>query len=160
MHKIKSHTAQGFTLVELLIVVTIIGILAMLAIPSYQASVQRGTRAVAVAGLLDLSNRQQQFYLNNRSYASSMADLGYPADRVFSSGEDSAVALSNGRTLVATTSADRVYILKIDNATATAYTISAVPQLAQANDSECGTLTTDNTGARSTSGTATSIDCW
>ena len=157
---VQTPTESGFTLIELLITVAIIGTLAAIAIPSYQQSTIRGKRVVAQAGVIDLASRQQQFFLNNKTYANLMSDLGYTAALVFSSGGDSAVALNDNQILVASTSTERVYIIKIDSASSTAFSISAVPQLEQANDVECGTLTLTNIGAKTESGTGSPRDCW
>lgn len=59
----------GFTLIELVIAVAIVGILAAIAIPSYKSSVQRGSRSAAQAEMLDIANRQEQYMLANRAYA-------------------------------------------------------------------------------------------
>lgn len=69
--------AAGFTLVELMIVVVIVGILAGVAFPSYQDHVRKGHRASAQAYLMDLAQRQQQYFLDNRSYADNAPALGY-----------------------------------------------------------------------------------
>ena len=66
MAKGKQH---GFTLIELMITVAIIGILATVAYPSYTQYIIRGNRAAAKAQMLDIANRQQQFMLVNRAYA-------------------------------------------------------------------------------------------
>lgn len=67
---------KGFTLIELLITVAIVGILAAIAVPSYQSYVQRGHRAAAQSAMMDIANLEQQYFLANRSYA-DLTDLGY-----------------------------------------------------------------------------------
>lgn len=158
--KYKVNYSSGFTLIELLMVVALIGILTAIAIPSYQASVTRGNRSVAVSGLMDLANRQEQFFLNNKTYATTLANLGYTPGLVFTIGANSAIALDNNQGVVASGSADRIYVLTIDNANANGFTISAIPQLGQAGDAECGTFTLTNGGTRTESGTGTASDCW
>ncbi|MBL4820864.1 MAG: type IV pilin protein [Gammaproteobacteria bacterium] len=157
--KLRSYS-RGYTLIEILIVVAILGVLAAIAIPSYQRSVISGTRSVAQAGLLDLANRQEQYHLDNRTYTDTLTDLGLPAAMVFDNGGNSALAMNNNQTLVASTSGDRVYFLQVNNASATAFSISAIPQTGQADDTECATFSLTSAGARTISGTAAIADCW
>ena len=76
----RGRAAKGFTLVEVLIVVAIIGLLAAVAMPSYQSYVQKSRRSDAKSALMDAANRQQQFLLNRGTYTTNMRDLGYAAD--------------------------------------------------------------------------------
>lgn len=151
---------RGYTLIEILIVVAILGILAAVAIPSYQRNIQAGNRSVAQAGLLDLANRQEQFYLDNRTYSASLTDLGFPAALVFGNGGVSAMAVNNNQTLVASDSPQRIYVIQVMAATQTDFTVAAVPQLGQADDVECGTFALTGTGLRTVSGTWPVAECW
>lgn len=73
----KKNTQSGFTIVEIMIAVAIIGILAAIAIPQYRASVIRGKQGAAKAVLLDVAQKQTQFLIDNRSgYAGSLSALG------------------------------------------------------------------------------------
>lgn len=63
---------RGFTLIELMVAVVIVGILAAIAYPSYQSYILKGNRASAQAFLMDSAQRQAQYFLDNRAYATSL----------------------------------------------------------------------------------------
>lgn len=66
---------RGFTLIELMITVVVVGILAAIAYPSYQTYILKGNRASAQAFLMDAAQRQQQYFLDNRTYAGDIGTL-------------------------------------------------------------------------------------
>ncbi|GAB6390519.1 type IV pilin protein [Stutzerimonas marianensis] len=136
----KSNNSAGFTLIELMIVVIIIGVLAAIAIPSYQNYVVRSNRTEGLALLNEAAARQERFFSQNNRYATTTAELGYAS----------------------AASANNLYQLAIGNsATSVQYRMTVVPQGTQASrDTLCGTLGIDNTGAKSETGTGTVNDCW
>jgi len=78
MKNIRTHkTRHGFTLIELMIAVAIVGILAAIAIPSYTSYVQKARRTSAKTALLDLASREAKYYSTNNAYTNSMTNLGY-----------------------------------------------------------------------------------
>ena len=68
---------KGFTLIELMITVAIIAILASIAYPSYTSHTRKSARRAAQAQMMDIANRQQQYLLANRAYATTVSALGY-----------------------------------------------------------------------------------
>ena len=67
---------KGFTLVELMIVVAIVGIISAVAIPQYKQYVVRGNRAAAQSFMMDIANREKQYLLDARSYTANWALTG------------------------------------------------------------------------------------
>ncbi len=77
----------GFSLIELLIVVAVIGILSAFAFPAYQDYVRRGQLAEAFTNMNDYRLRMEQYFQDNRNYASGVnCGVGLPSGRYFTYG--------------------------------------------------------------------------
>lgn len=68
--------ARGFTLIELMIVVTVMAIIAAVAIPSYQQYSKRANRSQAAQIMLNIQNREEQYVLDARAYTTALNSTG------------------------------------------------------------------------------------
>ena len=71
--RVRTKRTKGFTLIELMIGLVIIGILAAVAYPTYTAHVTRSSREAAKAELLQLANLQEKIYLNSNAYSNNIS---------------------------------------------------------------------------------------
>ena len=80
--RIRNSEQQGFTLIELMVVVVIVAVLLAVALPAYQKQVIRGKRAAAQSEMLAIANIQEQYLLSNRAYmdTSLLSSIGYALD--------------------------------------------------------------------------------
>jgi len=129
----------GFTLLELMIAVAIVAILAAFAFPAYQEQVDKTRRADGKALLTNMAQQLERCYTKYLQYNNA----GCP--------------ITNGTTQQ---SEDQFYSVTVAGATATTFSLTAIPQGVQAGDTRCGNLTLDQTGAQTFSGTGTVADCW
>ena len=133
---------RGFTLIEVLMVVAIIGIMAAIAYPSYQDSIRKGRRAEAKGALAETAARLVHYYGDNKTYPAGgdMTDIGY-ADAAF-------------------TTVEGFYQVGFSAVAATSFTLRAVPQDDQTNDTACATFTLTDQGVRGITGTSGVDLCW
>ncbi|MFN2301846.1 MAG: type IV pilin protein [Gammaproteobacteria bacterium] len=146
----RQHGQGGFTLIELMIVVAIIGFLAAIAYPSYNAYVTKSMRSVGQSILTQVASRQEQFFLDNKTYADNLTLLGYAANPMTVSSDGQ----PNGGGQV-------VYQVVIDESTtANTFLLRAVPQGTHATrDTDCATLSLNHRGQKAATGTAPA-KCW
>lgn len=138
--------SRGFTLIELVIVVAIIGLLAAVAYPAYQDSVRKSRRADAKGILLELAQFMERTYTANNTYKPGGSNPTLP---ITQSPKESTT---------------KYYNLSLSAATANTFTLQAVPISGtdQATD-RCGTLTLTHTGVKGISDAASGVtasDCW
>lgn len=129
---------RGFTLIELMITVAVVGILAAVAYPSFTQYFVRAKRSQAQSFMHSVANKQEQYMLDRRSYAADLATLNVsaPAD---------------------VTANYTVTVTSDMTTTPPSYLVTATPIGAQlTNDTQCGTLTINHLGTKApaTSG------CW
>jgi len=91
-----SARARGFTLVEVIITVAIVAILVAVALPTYRDHMRKSRRAEAQAYLMAVASRQQQFLLDTRGYAASLATVGIAAPTNVAAAYDLAVTTVAG----------------------------------------------------------------
>jgi type IV pilus assembly protein PilE len=141
---------RGFTLIEMVIVVTLIAVLASIAIPSYRNYVVSAQRTIAKSALVELQARQEGYYVDRKRYATLLTRLAYPADPAWLNAQGEPDSSEQD---------DSIYQIVLEDVTVTGYTLSAIPVGAQADDSRCGTLTIVASGRKSASG-SDGLDCW
>jgi type IV pilus assembly protein PilE len=119
-----ARRSDGFTLLEVMIAVVVVGILAAIALPSYSAHLRKSARADAQSTLTDAAARQQQFLVDRRRYAGSLATLGVTPSADVAAKYAFAVVAVDGPpptfTLTASATGDQAHdkcpVLTIDNA--------------------------------------------
>ena len=141
---VRRYRLAGFSLIELLVVLVIMGVLSAVALPGYTRYVQRGHRTEAMAALLESQHFMERYYSANGQYLS-------PAN---------AVPLLPQRLQGIPSQGTVRYQLSVREATVKSYVLQAVPEGSMAGDI-CGSLTINQTGLRGVMNSTRSVaECW
>ena len=134
--------SRGFTLIELMIVVAIIGILAAIALPQYTDYVTRSRRIDGQSTLLQVAQELERCYTQFSTYNNNSCSVVTAGAVSEAAPEEFYLVTASGATL-----------------SASAFTLTATPQGAQASDTDCTTLTLTHLGVQGATGADTSR-CW
>lgn len=138
-----NSTGRGFSLIEIMVVLAILGIIAAIALPSYTESRLRAARVDGKTALMQVASDQERFYSDNFTYSTNAVPLSTPPQATL-------------------TSRDGKYVISVaacgGGSISTCFIATATPQGDQAAD-ECGNLTITSAGVRAATGGSIE-DCW
>jgi len=123
--------ANGFTLIELMVTVAIVGILAAIAYPSYIDYLIRTSRAAAQSFMMDVSSKEEQYLLDARTYTAIADNASFGT-----------------LSLSVPTEVSNFYTMSVASATSSTYTVQAVP-ISGTRQASDGTLTLSQDGTKS-----------
>ncbi len=146
--ELKLRRTMGFTLIELIVAMTIAAILAAIAIPAYNSYVRKARRVEAKTALLDLASLEERYFSVNNGYSSVPTQLGY-------TGTAFPVTVGSGYYQVAISNVNAA-----TTSTVATYTFTATPLGDQVNDTTCTSFTITNQGVQTATPTANTTTCW
>ena len=143
-------SSAGYTLIELMVTVTIVAILATIASVVYTSQAQQSRRTDARSALLDLAGREEKLFSTTNAYSATPSVLGYaPVGTLFP------IYVGSNYYTVSVVSPDPA-----QGGAAATYSITATAVGTQANDTQCTTLSVNQLGVQTSTGTAPASTCW
>ena len=135
----------GFTMIEMLIVLAIIGVLGAIAIPAYRQSTLKSNRADAKITLTRLASLEERFYFRENNYTVNFTDI-----------------VTGLTGTVTTINSDKAYYSITISGTTAAWTLVAAATGNQTKDTDCASFTLTSTGAKTAlnSGGTANANCW
>jgi type IV pilus assembly protein PilE len=138
------NRTRGFTLLEVMIVVVIVGVLAAIALPAYQSQVRKSNRSAAQQFMQDVALREQQIMMDQRGYV-PVTDTAYFGNKP--SDSNSGVGLA----APSSTTGKYTFLVTRDNTTTPpSYTITATAVGSQDKDASLNKMSLDHLGQRKT----------
>ena len=135
----KIHRNAGFSLMELLVALAIVGLITAIAVPSYTQYIVRGSRVAAQTELMNLSGTQEKIFLNSNAYTTSVT-------AAYDGTSAGGLGVTSGQTT------DGKYTLSL-NATSQTYTLTATPVAGKSQESD-GNISISENGQKLWNGVA------
>jgi type IV pilus assembly protein PilE len=141
MHRTQQQ--GGFSLIELLVAIVVLGLLLSIAVPNYSAYVERSRRSDARAALLEIASAQERIYFERNQYSAAIAD-------VWAHQEGGSYVSSEGYYTLTVVLTDK---------DPNRFTATATARGRQSGDEDCASFAIDDTGLKSATGDAADT-CW